>query len=87
VHHQDNVVPFSLLDPYFSLKNLSAYSDLSVRTLRTLLSRPVNPLPHYRLDGKILIKKSEFDTWLIQYRRASPPQDLDTIVNDILRGL
>ena len=75
------------LDPYLSLKKLSAYASLSVRTLRTLLSRSVNPLPHYRLAGKILIKRSEFDDWISQYRRASQPQDLDAIVNDILRDL
>jgi excisionase family DNA binding protein len=58
------------LDPYFSLKALATYSDLSVRTLRAYLDDFSHPLPHYRVGGKILIRRSEFDAWIAAYRRV-----------------
>jgi len=73
-------------DRYMRLKGLSAYSGLSVRTLRTLLTHPVTPLPHYRLGGSILIRKSEFDAWAVQFRVA-PGNTLDTLVNDLAADL
>ena len=47
-------------DRYFDLRGLSEYSSLSVRTLRKYLGM----IPHYRIGGKLLVKKSEFDKYL-----------------------
>jgi hypothetical protein len=74
------------LDPYLSLKALATYSGLSVRKLRDCLRHPSHPLPHYRVDGKILIRRSEFDSWIAAYRRVGDP-DVDQIVDDILAKL
>ena len=49
------------LDPYLTLRALSTYSGLSVRKLRDYLTDPVHPLPCYRLGGKVLVRRSEFD--------------------------
>jgi hypothetical protein len=76
-----------LLDPYLTLKKLCQYSCISVRTLRKHLNQPTNPLPHYQVTGKILVRRSEFDAWLCQYRRGSQPIDLDAIVDEMLSGL
>jgi hypothetical protein len=57
-----------------------------VRKLRDLLADPAHPLPHYRPAGKILVKRSDFDTWMARYRLAGPA-DVDRIVGDILQGL
>jgi Helix-turn-helix domain len=74
------------LDPYLSLKALATYSGLSVRKLRNCLRHPSHPLPHYRVDGMILIRRSEFDIWIAAYRRVGDP-DVDQIVDDVMAKL
>ncbi len=79
----DNIVIRNDADRYFSLKALSDYSGLSVRTLRKAFKDPLHPLPHYRLRGKILVRKSEFDRWMQQFHREGP--DVDRLVAEILK--
>jgi Helix-turn-helix domain len=74
------------LNPFLSLKALAAYSGLSVRKLRDYLDNPMDPLPHYRVGGKILMRRSEFDAWISTYRRVGG-LDVDPIVREILGGL
>jgi hypothetical protein len=50
------------------VKALSAYCGLSVRTLWDYLGDPERPIPHFRLKRKVLIKKSEFDCWIENFR-------------------
>ena len=71
---------------YLSLRALSAYADLSVRTLRGYLSHPTRPLPHYRVGGKILVRRSEFDAWMSRFRVDDMIQ-VDAIVAEVLTGL
>ncbi len=68
----ERVIVSTLLDPYLSLRALSAYSGLSRKTLLRLLARAESPIPHYRLTdaGKIVVRRSDFDTWMEQYRRT-----------------
>ena len=66
----ERVVLSAELDPFLSLRGLAAYSSLSVRTLRTCLTDPTRPLPCYRIGAKILVRRSEFDGWLLQHRRV-----------------
>ena len=68
---------------YLSLRTLSVYSGLSVRTLRGYLSHPARPLPHYRVGGKVLVKRSEFDGWVCGFREESASQ-VDAIVEEVL---
>ena len=72
------------LDPYLSLRQLAAYSSISIRTLRALLKAPLRPLPHFRLGRKIFVRRSEFDAWMAACR-ARQDLDLDVIVDDVLR--
>ncbi len=44
------------------------YSGLSRRTLQDLINDPKDPLPSYRVRGKILVRKSEFDRWMVRRR-------------------
>ena len=62
-------------DPFLSLKALAGYSSLSVRTLRHIIDElpPEQALPCYRLPGKLLVRRSEFDAWLEQYRSRGRP--------------
>ena len=79
----DRVVVSTLLDPYMSLKALARYSDLSVRTLREHLADHTRPLPCYRVGGKILVRRSEFDAWIAGYRTVGRA-DVDRIVHEML---
>jgi excisionase family DNA binding protein len=63
--HQD-------LDLYLSLRGLAGYSSLSRRTLQALVNDASDPIPSYRVGGKILVRKSEFDAWLSRRRNQKP---------------
>ncbi len=72
-------------DRYMSLKELSEYSGMSIRSLRSKL-RGVHPIPHFNSRKKALVKKSEFDLWMERYRVINAeisPEQLDTLVNGI----
>jgi hypothetical protein len=73
-------------DRYLSLRALATYSGLSVRKLRDYFNDPARPLPCYRVGGKLLVRRSEFDTWIAAYRHAGRA-DVDQIVSDVLRSL
>jgi hypothetical protein len=75
-----------ILDPYLSLTGLAGYSGLSVRKLRTHLAHVAHPLPCYRVGGKILVRRSEFDAWIATYRQRGRV-DVDRLVNEVVRGL
>ena len=73
-------------DAYLPLRALSAYAGLSVRTLRTYLLHPSFPLPHYRIGGKVLVKRSDYDVWASRFRANVAPV-VDRVVDDVLRSL
>ncbi len=73
-------------DAYLPLSALSAYSGLSVRTLRGRLHDPEGPLPHFRIGAKILVKKSDYDAWALRFRDARPAT-LDKVLDDVLKDL
>jgi len=58
------------LDPYLSLKGLAGYSSLSRRTLQDLVNDTSDPLPSYRIGGKILVRRSDFDRWMARRRNT-----------------
>lgn len=72
-------------DIIYDLKQLSSYCPaLKVPTLRDYIKS--GELPHYKLKGKILIRKSEFDQWLENYR-VNKKKDLHNIVDEVLTSL
>ena len=82
----ERVIVSTQLDPFLSLKALATYSGLSVRTLREYLTDSVNPLPHYRVGAKILVRRSEFDGWIVTYRQRGHP-DVAQVVAAVLGTL
>lgn len=67
----ENIQAAVFTDEYFDLKGLSVYSKMAVSTLRGFIRD--KGLPCYKLPGasgnagKILVKRSEFDTWMGRY--------------------
>ncbi len=82
----EQVIVSSALDPFLSLRALAGYSCLSVRKLREHLEDSTHPLPHYRLGGKILVRRSEFDAWMAAYRQVAQA-DVERIVDSVMRDL
>ena len=72
-------------DAYLPVKPLAIYSGLSVRTLRSYFNHPTRPLPFYRVGGKILVRRSEFDAWVQQFRQMQNAAQFDSVVNDIVK--
>ncbi len=73
-----------LRDQYFDLRTLSAYSGLSVSSLRSYIRQ--DGLPHFRLKGKVLVRRSEFDRWMERFRCESG-EDLNRIVDEVLKAV
>ena len=74
-----------LLHPgYLDLKALAAYSSCSVRWLRDRLVDRLHPLPHYRIEGKILVKREEFDRWLSGSHVVNSAHGLSEIVDSVV---
>ena len=73
----------SKIAEYFDLKSLSEYSSLAIPTLRDYLKIG---LPHFRLKGKILVRRSDFDTWIEHYR-VDANSELTNVVDEILGRL
>jgi hypothetical protein len=66
-----------------TLKQLVAYSALSERTLRDYINAPLRALPCYRIGVKVLVRKSEFDAWMLQHRQVGPA-GLDRVVDSVI---
>jgi len=71
-------------DKFLDIKSLSEYSSLSVRTLRDYISNDTNPLPSYCIKRKILVKQSEFDSWIKKYQVNT--DKISHIVDGVLDG-
>ncbi len=75
----------SELEPsYINLRTLAVYSSCSVRWLRDRLVDRTHPLPHHRVEGKVLIKKEDFNHWMAQYRQDRLADELDAVVNGVV---
>jgi excisionase family DNA binding protein len=71
---------------WFSLRELTEYASVSERTLREWLHRSTDALPAVRVDGKILVRKSQFDDWLQRHRiQPDATVDVEGILNDLLK--
>jgi hypothetical protein len=72
-------------DTFLDLKQLAQYSTFSDSTLRGYLSDPEKPIPFFRVNRKILIRKRDFDLWMEQFRGEN--NDLDHIVDEMTNDL
>ena len=75
----ERVVISTELDPYMPLSAVAKYSGLSKRKIEQFIALPPDEaLPCYRLPGgtrpgKVLVRRSEFDAWIAQYRSRGRP--------------
>jgi excisionase family DNA binding protein len=79
--------PVRVDDAYFPLVELAKYAGLSVRTIRGYLTDRTRPLPHFRVGGKILVLRSDFDAWVSQFRVSHAAASVDDLVDDVVGAL
>ena len=84
--HDTADVSVRIDDAYMPLKTLAGYAGLSERTLRGYLTHASHPLPCYRIGGKVLVRRSDFDQWATQFRSVSASA-VESLVAEALRGL
>lgn len=73
----------TLKDQYFDLPGLEAYSSIKVPTLRDRIKH--DGLPAFKVKGKILIKRSEFNAWMESYRIKG--MDAQSIAREVVSKL
>jgi excisionase family DNA binding protein len=71
-------------DRYDSLPELSQYSRLGQSTLRKYIR--LKGLPAYKVGGKVIVKRSEFDAWMKGFR-LNREANINTIANDVLKSV
>ena len=81
---KDRKLAVIVKDRYFDLPGLSSYSGLGMSTLRKYMK--VRGLPYYKLDGKLLIKKSAFDAWMQRFR-ATQEIDINKLADEAVRAV
>lgn len=79
--------PGSVQPSFLDLKTLAAYSSCSIRWLRDRLVDQSHPLPHYRVEGKLLVQRDEFDEWMDVHRVVQPSDQLSQIVESVVSQL
>ncbi len=74
----------ALKDEYFDLSGLSLYCKLGVSTLRNHIRK--DGLPCFKLGGKILVRRGEFDKWVSGYR-LNKNQEISRVVDEAISSL
>jgi hypothetical protein len=77
----------SITPEYLDLQALAVYSSCSVRWLRNRLADRRAPLPHHRVEGKILVSKKDFDQWISRFRTIQEPSEVDMIVDGVIANV
>ena len=73
---------------WMDLHRLQEYAAVSERTLRSWIHSSDHPLPACRVGGKILVKRSGFDSWMEKHRIKSFGSDtVNQIVEELLAGV
>jgi hypothetical protein len=72
---------------WLGLRELTEYANISERTIRSWIYSPTDPLPAAKVCGKVLVRRTDFDSFLQRHRVKSLEEiDVDAIVRDVLKG-
>jgi hypothetical protein len=74
--------PGNIETEYFDLRAFSQFSSIPVPTARDYIKK--EGLPCFKVRGKVLIKRTEFEVWLEGYRLKS---NVGEVVNSVLNSL
>lgn len=79
--------PTAIQAEFFTLQKLATYASCSVRWLRSRLVDAHNPLPHFKVGGKVLVKREEFDQWMAMHRMKRPADHVSGLVDTVVAQL
>jgi len=51
---------------------------------RAFLTAADHPLPHYRVGGRVLVRRSDFDHWIQIFRQPPDSRDTGAIVRALM---
>ena len=72
---------------WLRLRQVVRYANVSERTIRSWIHAPVDSLPAVRVGGKLLVRRTELDEWLLRHRvKPVGTVDVDAIVKSAMRG-
>ena len=72
------------VSPWLSYEEASAYSGLSVRTLRRAARDPDRPLPVRYVSDRVLIHRDDLDSWLRSAPTSRRPEAIaEGIITDL----
>ncbi len=69
---------------FLSTADLSRKIGLCHRTIRQLAMHVDNPLPAYRIGGKLLFRWSDVHAW-IERHRVQSSVDIETVAEEVLK--
>lgn len=78
------MTPESIQPGFFTLRTLASYASCSVRWLRARLVDAYDPLPHFKIGGKVLVKREDFDQWINTHRVVRRADDLKELVETVV---
>ena len=70
---------------YIDLNELSTRTGVSPRTLRKWIRDPAQPLPAYRVGGKLLFQWCSVERWLENFRVT--PIDADALADELANAV
>ena len=76
----EEVLAYLQTDRYMGLKESARYAGVSERKFGGLLKT----IPKFKVGGQWLIRKSELDTWMEQYRVQPTTEDIEELVDGVL---
>jgi excisionase family DNA binding protein len=66
---------------YLTINDLAKYASVCRNTLKKWLACG---MPCYKVGSCLRVKKSDFDSWMQQYRNGTESADLDAIWNQVM---
>ena len=71
---------------WLGLRQVVRYANVSERTIRSWIHAPVDSLPAARVGGKLLVRRTELDAWLLRHTvKPVGTVDVDAIVKSVMR--
>ena len=67
---------------YLPFKDLAVYASVCVNTLKKWKSCG---MPVYQVGGVLLVRKSEFDAWMRQFRKGTESTDLNSVWEEVMK--
>lgn len=68
-------------DRYLDLRGLSNYSSLSIPCLRDYIRSGL--MPAYKLKGKLIVRRSEYDAWIQKFRL----KNINSVIDEVMESL